>query len=105
MGCGGTFDVEACGRDVQELESRMAAPGFWDRADEAQKTVARLKIAKKTLDEFGRPDTNSKSLTELLELAEQEADPSMLEEIERELGTLEQQVAALETKSLLSGEH
>ena len=38
-------------------------------------------------------------------MAESEADESMLAELERELGSLEQQVAALETRSLLRGEY
>src|SRR5437870_8619204 len=83
----------------------MAAPGFWDRPDEAQRTVARLKSVKKTIDEFSAPDAACRSLQELLDLAESEGDESMLHELERELGALESQVADLETRSLLSGEY
>jgi len=90
---------------VSDLESRMAAPGFWERQEEAQRTVAKLKLAKKSLDEFQARARSGDSLAELLDLAESERDDSMLQEIERELGKLETDVAALETRSLLSGEH
>jgi peptide chain release factor 2 len=90
---------------VTDLESRMAAPGFWERQEEAQRTVAKLKSAKKTLDDFGSRARSGDSLAELLDLAEAEHDDSMLQEIERELGKLETDVADLETRSLLSGEH
>src|SRR5262249_20566496 len=103
--CGGTFDIDAPRNEVNELESRMAAPGFWERHDEAQRTVGKLKSAKKTLDDFGARARTGESLTELLDLAESEHDDSMLQEIERELGKLETDVADLETRSLLSGEH
>jgi len=83
----------------------MAAPGFWDRQDEAQRTVFRLKSAKKTLDDFNARAGACQSLVELLDLAESERDDTMLQEIERELGRLESEVASLETRSLLSGEH
>jgi len=83
----------------------MAEPGFWDRPDEAQKVVGRLKTAKRALDEFGARDASRRSLSELLDLAEGEGDQGMLAELERELTTLEAQVAELETRSLLSGEH
>jgi peptide chain release factor 2 len=83
----------------------MAEPGFWDRPDEAQKTVARLKAAKRTLDDFGSRDNAQKNLAELLDLAEAEADQSMLLELEGELTRLEHEVADLETRSLLSGPH
>jgi peptide chain release factor 2 len=90
---------------VTTLEARMAEPGFWDRPDEAQKQVAALKQAKRVLDDFGAPESAHRNLAELLDLAEADGDPGMLGEIERELTALEAQVSALETKSLLSGEH
>jgi len=104
-GCGGTFDVDALRREVDELETRMAAPGFWDKPDDAQRIVSRLKTAKRSVDEFAAREGSLASVAELLELAETEGDAGMLAELERELGTLETQVASLETRSLLSGEH
>jgi peptide chain release factor 2 len=83
----------------------MAEPGFWDRPDEAQRTVAALKLARRTLDDYGGRQGAADSLAELLDLAEAEGDPAMLGEIERELGALEGQVVELETRSLLSGEY
>jgi peptide chain release factor 2 len=103
--CGGIFDVDALRREVADLEQRLALPGFWDRPEEAQKLVARMKEAKRTVDEFAAREGAFRSLGELLDLAESEADESMLAELERELGSLEQQVAALETRSLLRGEY
>ena len=83
----------------------MAAPGFWDRPEDAQKIVAQVKTAKRTLDEFDSRYASYRSLGELLDMAETEGDESMLAELERELTTLEGQVSALETRSLLRGEH
>ncbi len=83
----------------------MAEPGFWDRQEDAQKTVQRMKQAKKTIDDWNAPDAACRSLAELVDLAETEGDESMLIELERELGGLERQVLELETRSLLSGEH
>src|SRR5258708_1792404 len=105
MGCGGTFDVDARAREATELEARMGEPGFWDRPEDAQKVVARLKAARRTLDDFGARAAARDSLAELLDMAEAEGDQAMLVELEQELGKLEQQVADLETRSLLRGEH
>jgi peptide chain release factor 2 len=90
---------------VGELETRMAAPGFWDKPDDAQRIVSRLKSAKRSVDEFTSRESGLAGVAELLDLAEVEGDTAMLGELEQELGRLEQQVAELETKSLLSGEH
>jgi len=83
----------------------MAQPGFWDRPDEAQKTVARLKRAKKTLEEWGARDQSLRHLEELLELAEGEGDEKLLGDLSKDLEGVEQQVGELELRSLLSGEH
>ncbi len=83
----------------------MAAPGFWDRAEEAQKTVARLKSSKRSVDDLAAREGAFQSLGELIDMAETDADEAMLVEIETELDQLEQQVKSLETRSLLRGEH
>jgi peptide chain release factor 2 len=90
---------------VKELEEQMAVPGFWDRPEEAQKIVGRMKNSKKTIDAFAVPDVACRNLLELVDLAETESDESMLKEIDGELGKLEGTVQDLETRSLLSGEH
>jgi peptide chain release factor 2 len=83
----------------------MAEPGFWDRPEDAQKIVARMKVAKRKIDDYSGPDQACASFADLVDLAETESDESMLQELERELGALELKVADLETRSLLSGEH
>jgi peptide chain release factor 2 len=90
---------------VSEHEQRMAQPGFWDRPDDAQKTVAGLKRAKKTIEEWGARDQSLRSLEELLELAEGEGDEKLLGDLSKELEGVERQVGELELRSLLSGEH
>jgi peptide chain release factor 2 len=83
----------------------MAEPGFWERPDEAQKTVAELKRAKRTVDDWNARDQALSPLAELLDLAESENDPAMLQELAGELTSVEQQIADLELRSLLSGEY
>jgi len=83
----------------------MGEPGFWDRPEDAQRTVAALKRAKRTVDDWGARDSALRHLEELLELSEGDADGALLEELAGELKALETQIAELETRSLLSGEH
>jgi peptide chain release factor 2 len=88
-----------------EFETRMSAPDFWDRPDDAQKTLAAMKRAKKTVEEWTARDESLRSAAEMLELAESEADESMLNELSAELDKIEVAVNELETRSLLSGEY
>jgi peptide chain release factor 2 len=83
----------------------MSEPGFWDRADEAQKTVAGLKQAKRTVEDWSARDGALSQLGELLELAEGESDEALLADVARELDQLERQIGDLQLRSLLSGEH
>src|SRR5574341_978865 len=83
----------------------MAQPGFWDRPEDAQKTVALLKRAKRTLDEWGARDQALRHLEEMVELAEGEGDERLLGDLSKELDGVVRQVGELELRSLLSGEH
>jgi len=53
-------------REVGGLETRMAEPGFWDKPDDAQRLVGRLKTAKRSLDEYTSREASVHSVTELL---------------------------------------
>jgi peptide chain release factor 2 len=81
----------------------MSEPGFWDRPENAQKTVATLKRAKRTVEDWSRPDAQLRHLEELAELGE--SDPALLAELSTELDRLSGEISALETRSLLSGEY
>jgi len=83
----------------------MGAPGFWDRPDEAQKTVAELKRAKRTVDDWSTRHEALSHLEEMLTLAEAEGDQELLRELSSELEPIERGIAELELRSLLSGEH
>jgi peptide chain release factor 2 len=103
--CGGTFDVEASRARSVELETKMGEPGFWDRSEDAQRTIAQLKHAKRTVEDWSKLESSLGNLSEMLELAESENDPALLEDLSRELTGLERQIGDLELKSLLSGEY
>lgn len=83
----------------------MSEPGFWDKPEDAKRTVGQLKTAKKTVEDFIVRAKTQTNLSELLDMAETESDESMLKELEKEIGQLERQISDLETRSLLSGEH
>ena len=83
----------------------MGETGFWDRPDQAQKTVGELKRAKKVVEDWAARSQALTHLEELLTLAEGEQDESLLGEISKELGPISAGIAELERVSLLSGEH
>ena len=81
----------------------MAEPGFWDRPEAAQRVVAALKQARRTVEDWSRPDAELTHLEELLAL--DDSDPALLAEVDAEVARLAVAIAELETRSLLSGEY
>jgi peptide chain release factor 2 len=83
----------------------MAAPGFWDRPEEAKKTIALLKAARRVVTGFEGPRKTWGDLRDLFELARVESDASALEAVAQELDQLEPRVHDLELESLLAGDN
>jgi peptide chain release factor 2 len=86
---------------VAELESQMGEPGFWDDQGTAAKVSAEHARTTKKVDEFGRLQSDVDDLEGLAELAEE--DPEMGAEVEEQISSVEQRLAALEEERLFSG--
>ena len=79
----------------------MGAPGFWDRQEAAQQTVAELKGLRSIAVPLQEAIAGEEQLRGLIEMAEEE--PGFVGEVETELTKLEANLDDLETKALLSG--
>jgi peptide chain release factor 2 len=86
---------------VAELESQMGEPGFWDDQGVAAKVSAEHARTTKKIGEFGRLQSDVDDLEGLAELAEE--DPAMGAEVEEQISSVEQRLAALEEERLFSG--
>jgi peptide chain release factor 2 len=79
----------------------MAAPGFWDKQEQARQTVDQLKSLKSVLKPLQEALQAEEDLTALIEMAAE--DESFADEVTEEIDRLERQVEALELKALLNG--
>jgi len=79
----------------------MGAPGFWDRQQEAQETIERVKTVKKIVDPWQKAFAQAKDLEELLGLLDENQADS-LKEMEAEVAALQHDVEALEFQRLLA---
>jgi len=89
---GGFFDAPAKEKQLSELEQQIAAPGFWDDSDAAQKAVQQRSRIEKSLERQRGFETGVSDAEVLFEFAAEDADK------------LEHDVAEAEIESLLSGE-
>lgn len=97
--------IEQAKREVEELEIKSSQPGFWDNPEESQKIVSRMGSLKGKVEAYGRMCTLCDDLLTICEMAIEEDDESMLEELETGFKELEETVAEQKLGTLLTGEY
>ena len=91
--------------EIDALSEAVAAPDLWDDPDNAQKVTSRLSALNAEVARVSSLRSRLDDLGVLVELAQEEADPDTLAEAARELASLHTDIAALEVRTLLSGEY
>ncbi len=102
---GGFFDVDQKMKDIEPLDAEMARTGFWDDNESAQKILQKRSGLQRSIEIWKNLEKEGEDLGALLELAAEEEDPSMDEEIQSSLTQLKEQVAHAELKAMLSGKN
>jgi peptide chain release factor 2 len=87
----------------EALEGQMQAPGFWDDSEAAAKVSAEHARATKRLQMFTALQDDVGDLDGLVEMASEE--PSLEEEVQGHLVSVEERLAALEEQRLFSGSY
>ncbi len=83
----------------------MEAPGFWDAVEVSQQKMKELKSLKSDVETFQALSQQLEDVGTLMEMAEEEQDTSLLEEVEAELDAFEETFEGIRMKTLLSGEY
>ncbi len=92
-------------KELEELDMRAAAPGFWDNMDNAQKVTQRAANLKDKIERYhGLVNTYNDTLT-LIELANEEEDLSLLEECQNGVEAIKADAEAQRLATLLTGEY
>ncbi|HSH46613.1 MAG TPA: peptide chain release factor 2 [Longimicrobiales bacterium] len=91
---------------LEELEGRMADPSFWDDPDKARPITIEVNDLKGWIEPWESARARADDLVELCELvdADDEPDPAMRQELERESQRLERDLEKLELRNMLRGE-
>jgi peptide chain release factor 2 len=85
------------------LEDRMGAPGFWDDANAARKTIDRTNVIKKKIGPLQELESRAGDFDGLIGLAKEAGDMDTWREVDQEHTKLENDVSAFELSQLLSG--
>ena len=95
------FNLAGLKDEVRELQEEMAAPGFWDDLERAQKQNQRFKNIEDTLARHRALNARADDIEVLMELAAE--DDSAMEEAEQELAALGESVEEMRLETLLTG--
>jgi peptide chain release factor 2 len=101
--CGGFFEYDLKSERLTEVVRELEEPGVWNNPEKAQelgRERVRLEQVVKVLDDTRRGLAES---GELLDLAVEADDESMVREIEQQLATIESSVKRLEFKRMFPG--
>ncbi|MDI9917956.1 peptide chain release factor 2, partial [Rhodococcus sp. IEGM 1379] len=97
-------DVEELRRRIDELEHQAADPGLWNDQDHAQQVTSALSHAQAELRRIVALRERLDEMPILYELAEDEGDDA-LADADAERASLREDIAAMEVKTMLSGEY
>jgi peptide chain release factor 2 len=91
--------------EVQRLEEVMGSSSFWHDQDAAQRIVREANLLKKKIDGWSTVHARQEDVALLLEMAVEEDDAAVIDEVAKDLKVLEKEVERLELATLLDGEY
>jgi peptide chain release factor 2 len=91
--------------ELKRLEAKMAEPTFWDRPEEAQRTVKEVSRLKAATAPFLEVERGIEDERVMLELAREAGDEATEAEVARAVEKLALRLETLEFQAMLSGPH
>ena len=101
----GALKLDAAEREIEELETASARDGFWNDVEKSQKVQKRLKTLQNKRDHYSKLCSSWDDLMTLCEMAIEEDDDSLLEELQTDYAAFEENLEATRLSTLLTGEY
>lgn len=92
-------------REIEELELKSAAEGFWDDVENSQKILQKTGKLKNTVETYDNIVSTYDDLLVLIDMGDEAQDLSLVDEIEQSVEELEGALASLRLQTLLTGEY
>ena len=101
----GALKLEAAQKEIEELEAASEREGFWNDVEKSQKVQKRLKVLKNKVENYEKLCSAWDDMYVMCEMALEENDDSMLEELKNEFASYSEKVEATRLGTLLTGEY
>ena len=104
-GLAASLNLEGLKNELERLHAMQEAPGFWDDPEKSQKIVVKTKQAESKVERYEKMLSNWDDLMTICEMAEEEDDDSMLEELKVGFENLASEMEACRLQTLLTGKY
>ena len=102
---GEALGLEHAKNEVAELEQQAAQPGFWDDMEKSQKALQKTRQLKDKIEEYEKLRRDLEDTLTLIEMAAEEDDDSVLEEIAQSADSVRERMETMKLATLLTGEY
>ena len=104
-GLAASLNLEGLKNELERLHAMQEAPGFWDDPDKSQKIVVKTKQAETKIERYEKMVAAWEDLFTICEMAAEEDDDSMLEELKEGYADLTAKMEACRLETLLTGKY
>ena len=104
-GLADSLNVEGLKNELERLHAMQEAPGFWDDPEKSQKVVVKTRQTETKIERYEKMLSTWDDLMTICEMAQEEDDDSMLEELKEGFETLTQEMEACRLETLLAGKY
>ena len=101
----GSLNVEGLKNELERLNFMQEASGFWDDPDKSQKIVVKTKQTQAKVERYEKMVASWEDLVTICEMAAEEDDDSMLDELKEGFAKLESDMEACRLETLLTGKY
>ena len=91
--------------ELERLHAMQEAPGFWDDPEKSQKIVVKTKQTEMKIERFEKMAADWEDLMTICEMAAEEDDDSMLDELKEGLAALGSEMESCRLETLLTGKY
>ena len=104
-GLADSLNLEGLRNELERLHAMQEAPGFWDDPDKSQKIVVKTKQAENKVERYEKMLATWDDLMTICEMAAEEDDDSMLEELKEGFDALAKNMESCRLETLLNGKY
>ena len=100
-----SLNIDTCNEELERLHMQSESPGFWDDQERSQQVMKKTRSLESKVERYEKMCSQWDDLMTICEMALEENDDSMLDELKDGYHTLEEQMENARLETLLTGEY